>query len=98
MNVIINPPDWRCRSKRFFFWMDGDTFFEVEGVIFRLHKAFLTLKSEWFAALFDVSPALQPGAKNPMVVEGLTEEQPICLSGIKREEFEHLLGAIYDEK
>ncbi|QRV87706.1 The BTB (BR-C, ttk and bab)/POZ (Pox virus and Zinc finger) domain [Ceratobasidium sp. AG-Ba] len=94
---VINPPDFRCRSKRFFFWMDGDTFFEVEGVIFRLHKAFLTLKSEWFAALFDVSPTPKPGAKSPMLVEGLTEQQPICLSGIKRDEFEHLLGAMYDE-
>lgn len=33
-----------------------------------------------------------------MIVEGLTEQQPICLSGIKREEFEHLLGAMYNEK
>lgn len=67
-------------------------------MIFRLHKAFLTLKSEWFAALFDVSPTPKPGAKSPILVEGLTEQQPICLSGIKREEFEHLLGAMYDEK
>lgn len=77
--------------------MDGDTFFEVEGVIFRLHKAFLTLKSEWFAALFDVSSTPKPGVKSPMLVEGVTEQQPICLSGIKREEFEHLLGAMYNE-
>jgi len=32
-----------------------------------------------------------------MIVEGLTEQRPICLSGIKREEFEHLLGAMYNE-
>ncbi|KAG8746392.1 hypothetical protein FRC10_005103 [Ceratobasidium sp. 414] len=81
MNVI-NLPEFRCRSKRFFFWMDGDTFFEAK----------------WFAALFDVSPGQKPGAKSPMIVEGQTEQQPICLSGIKREEFEHLLGAMYDEK
>jgi len=75
--------------------MDGDTFFEVEGVIFRLHKAFLTLKSEWFAALFEGSAPNSP--RSPMIAEGLTEQQPICLSGIKREEFEHLLGAMYNE-
>ncbi|KEP51756.1 putative glycerol-3-phosphate O-acyltransferase [Rhizoctonia solani 123E] len=91
----IKGPDVRCRSKGFFFWMDGDTFFEVEGVIFRLHKAFLVLKSEWFAALFDSSAQNDPS--NPMIVEGQSEQQPICLSGIKREEFEYLLGAMYHE-
>lgn len=69
---------------------------QVEGVIFRLHKAFLTLKSEWFAALFEGSAPNSP--RSPMIAEGLTEQQPICLSGIKREEFEHLLGAMYNEK
>jgi len=77
--------------------MDGDTYFQVEGVMFRLHKAFLTLKSEWFAALFDGSLVNKSETKCPMIVEGLTEQQPICLSGIKREEFEHLLGAMYNE-
>ncbi|GAB1519799.1 hypothetical protein RhiTH_002869 [Rhizoctonia solani] len=32
-----------------------------------------------------------------MIIEGQSEQQPICLSGIKREEFEHLLGAMYHE-
>ncbi|KAH7343480.1 hypothetical protein B0J17DRAFT_642545 [Rhizoctonia solani] len=91
----IKGPDVRCRSKGFFFWMDGDTFFEVEGVIFRLHKAFLALKSEWFAALFDSSALNDPSS--PMIVEGQSEQRPICLSGIKREEFEYLLGAMYHE-
>jgi BTB/POZ domain len=70
----------------------------VEGVIFRLHKAFLALKSEWFAALFESSAPTEPGRPTPMIVEGETEQQPICLSGIKREEFEHLLGAMYHEE
>lgn len=62
-------------------------------MIYRLHKAFLALKSEWFAALFDSS-----ALNNPMIVEGQSEQQPICLSGIKREEFECLLGAMYHEE
>ncbi|CUA69430.1 hypothetical protein RSOLAG22IIIB_03956 [Rhizoctonia solani] len=69
--------------------------YQVEGVIFRLHKAFLALKSEWFAALFDSSARNDPS--NPLIVEGESEQQPICLSGIKREEFEFLLGAMYHE-
>lgn len=67
-------------------------------MIFRLHKAFLALKSEWFAALFESSAPDESGRAGPMIVEGQTEQQPICLAGIKREEFEHLLGAMYHEK
>lgn len=33
-----------------------------------------------------------------MIAEGQTEQQPISLSGIKREEFEHLLRAMYHDE
>jgi hypothetical protein len=60
----------------------------VEGTLFKVPRRYFEHKSELFNTIFKLPT-------NEEVVEGLSDDKPFVLAGIKKVDFENLLKVIY---
>ncbi|KAI1795188.1 hypothetical protein LXA43DRAFT_993832 [Ganoderma leucocontextum] len=71
-----------------YYFDDGNIVFEVEGILYRLHRSILERHSPVFRELFMVP---QPDGSN----EGLSDRNPVVLEGIDPKDFTRLLCLLY---
>ncbi|KAM5540464.1 hypothetical protein V8D89_005922 [Ganoderma adspersum] len=73
-----------------YYFDDGNIVFEVEGILYRLHRSILERHSPVFRELFMVP---QPDGSN----EGISNRHPIVLEGIDPKDFGRLLSLLYPQ-
>ncbi|KAJ7764597.1 hypothetical protein DFH07DRAFT_738230 [Mycena maculata] len=81
------------RDARYYF-SDGVVVLLCQGVLYKLHKTRLSMKSEFFLDLFKF-----PQNTSTTVVDGQDDDHPLRLddSGIQNVDFRHLLVFLYDQ-
>jgi len=69
---------------------DGNIVFLVEKILFRVHRYFFTRESKVFRDMFSMPSGTET------IVEGLSDDKPIFLEGVKSVDFQRLLWLFYD--
>lgn len=72
-----------------YYFEDGNVIFLVEETLFKIHRFFFVRDSVIFRSMFTLPPG------EGKVVEGLTDDHPITLMGVKALDFERLLWVFY---
>ena len=64
---------------------------QVEDTLFRVHRRYFEQESEVFRAMFQLPVG------NGVVADGSSDEQPLRLEGVKKEDFRQLLRIMFPE-
>ncbi|CAA7262792.1 unnamed protein product [Cyclocybe aegerita] len=75
------------RDDRYYF-EDGSCVFLVEDTLFNVHRSILSKDSSSFSTMFSLP-------QGNVIAEGLSDDNPIVLSGDTPDEFRHFLWALY---
>jgi len=88
-NAVVQYPGPKPISRHPNYYLeDGNIIFLVEKILFRVHRYFFTRESKVFRDMFSMPSGT--------IVEGLSDDKPIFLEGVKSVDFQRLLWLFYD--
>ncbi|KAK7681595.1 hypothetical protein QCA50_015328 [Cerrena zonata] len=86
-STAVHPSATPVRDDTYYF-EDGSFVLQVENTLFNVHRTILSKDSSIFSSMFQL-----PQGEN--AVDGMSDDQPLILSGDNVSEFKHFLWALY---